>query len=530
MAEAIFDYKGIKLIIQCKTNEKMKDIFKRFKDKAKIDNNIFYFYNGKVIINDELTFIEIISSEDKQVNKMNIIASDNEINKKERTIDIVKSKNIICPKCKESIKMDIKDYKITLYGCKNNHNIENILLNEFGRTQNIDRAKIICDICKKNNKSISYNNIFYKCFNCNKNICPLCKSIHEKDHNIINYDDKFYICHKHNDNYISFCEECNKNLCMLCNDHINHKRINFIDILPKKEEIDKKLEELKKYINLFNNDIKMLMNLLNGVKNKMNFYYKINEDIIKNYDNKNRNFEIIYYLNQFQNNNIVDELKNVINGNNPIYKFNNIFDIYKKMNIDEINLIYKVKDKKEVQIFGKYFVERNKNNCKLIIEGQEQELKETHSFGYFFGTSQDLLKIKLKGITNITNMSCMFSHCSSLLSLPDISKWNTNTITNMNNLFYECSSLKSLPDISKWNTSFVTNMSHMFYKCSSLLTLPNISKWNTSNVIDMSYMFNRCSSLKSVPDISIWNTSNVLDIGWIFRGCKNSLKIPSKFQ
>ena len=322
MAEAIFDYKGIKLIIQCKTNEKMKDIFKRFKDKAKIYNNIFYFYNGKVIINDELTFKEIISSEDKQANKMNIIASDNEINKIERTIDIVKSKNIICPKCQESIKMDIKDYKITLYGCKNNHNIENILLNEFGRTQNIDRVKIICDICKKNNKSISYNNIFYKCFNCKKNICPLCKSIHEKDHNIINYDDKFYICHKHNDNYISFCEECNKNLCMLCNDHINHKRINFIDILPKKEEIDKKLEELKKYINLFNNDIKMLMNLLNGVKNKMNFYYKINEDIIKNYDNKNRNFETIYYLNQFQNNNIVDELKNVINGNNPIYKFN----------------------------------------------------------------------------------------------------------------------------------------------------------------------------------------------------------------
>ena len=109
MAEAIFDYKGIKFIIQCKTNEKMKDIFKRFKDKAKIYNNIFYFYNGKVIINDELTFIEIISSEDKHANKMKIIASDNEINKKERTIDIVKSKNIICPKCKESIKMDIKD-------------------------------------------------------------------------------------------------------------------------------------------------------------------------------------------------------------------------------------------------------------------------------------------------------------------------------------------------------------------------------------------------------------------------------------
>ena len=32
--------------------------------------------------------------------------------------------------------------------------------------------------------------------------------------------------------------------------------------------------------------------MLNDVKNKMNTYYKINEDIIDNYNNKNRNYEI----------------------------------------------------------------------------------------------------------------------------------------------------------------------------------------------------------------------------------------------
>jgi len=31
----------------------------------------------------------------------------------------------------------------------------------------------------------------------------------------------------------------------------------------------------------------------------------------------------------------------------------------------------------------------------------------------------------------------------------NLSKWNTNNIINMSNLFYECSSLSSLPDISK---------------------------------------------------------------------------------
>ena len=46
-------------------------------------------------------------------------------------------------------------------------------------------------------------------------------------------------------------------------------------------------------------------------------------------------------------------------------------------------------------------------------------------------------------------MSFMFSGCKSLLSLPDISKWNTNKVTNMSNMFENCSSLSSLPNISK---------------------------------------------------------------------------------
>ena len=55
----------------------------------------------------------------------------------------------------------------------------------------------------------------------------------------------------------------------------------------------------------------------------------------------------------------------------------------------------------------------------------------------------------------------------------------------------------SLPDISKWNTNNIINMSGIFNECSSLLYLPDISKWNTNNATDMSYMFNGCSSLSS---------------------------------
>ena len=499
MTQVEFSYNGVSTIVQCNLNEKMKDIFQKFKEKAQVGNkNIFYSYDGKVGINEESTFEEVANSEDKRRNKMNVIVFENEfeVQKEEK----IKSKNIICPECKENIKMDIKDYKINLYDCKNGHRKENILLNEFEETQNIDLSHIKCDICKKNNKSISYNNIFYKCLTCNNNICPLCKSNHDKEHKIINYDDKYYICEKHTENYISYCEECKINLCTLCEGHKKHKRIFYADELPKKKELIEKKNKLKNKIYSINNEIKMLINILNEVMNKMNIYYKINEDIINNYDdnNKNRNYETIYYLNQFQNNNYIDELNQITKSNSIKDKFNNIFNLYSKMNIDEINIIYKAKEK-EIKLFDEDFVKNNKNNCRLIINGKEQDLKEKYTFG-LFSTKKEVLEIKLKGITNITNMSYMFYGCSSLSSLPDISKWNTSNVTDMSCMFDRCSSLSSLPDISKWNTSNVTNMSCMFYGCSSLSSLPDISKWNTSNVTNMSGMFNGCKDSLNIPE------------------------------
>ena len=86
-------------------------------------------------------------------------------------------------------------------------------------------------------------------------------------------------------------------------------------------------------------------------------------------------------------------------------------------------------------------------------------------------------------------MNSMFSECKSLISLPDLSKWNTSNVTDMKAMFWECNSLISLPDISKWDTSNVTAMNHMFFGCRSLISLPDISKWNTSKVSDKKFMF-----------------------------------------
>ena len=581
MAEVEFIYNGTKTIIQCNLSEKIKDISKRFKDKINLTNkNINYTYNGNLVLNEELKFEDIVNNEDKIRKKMSFIVFDNLIETKDK--DIIKSNEIICPECKENIRMNINEYKINLLKCKNGHNKENILLDEFEETQNINLTDIICNICKNNNKSISYDNIFYKCLTCNINICPLCKSSHDKNHIIINYDEKYYICNEHNEKYMLYCEDCNKNLCTLCDGHKEHKRIFFVDILPKKEDLIKKKQLLKSTIDDFNSEIKVLISRFNEVTNKINIYYKIIEDMINNYDNKNRNYEIIYNLNQIQNNNINEELKKIIRCNNIIEKYNNILNIYKKMNHDEINLIYNIKGLKELYLFGSNFVSKNKNNLKLIIDGKEQDI--IYKYNIENNNNKDILEIKLKGITNVTYMNNMFqlcnslsplsdltkwntSHvykmgylfcnCNSLLSLPNISNWNTSNVTYMSNIFNGCSSLKFLPDISKWDTSNVSDMSEMFSSCNSLLSLPDISKWNISNVNDMNCMFADCSSLKSLPDISKWNTSklnimdfmfstcssllslpdiskwnisNVTNMNDMFYGCKDSLNIPSKFK
>ena len=70
-------------------------------------------------------------------------------------------------------------------------------------------------------------------------------------------------------------------------------------------------------------------------------------------------------------------------------------------------------------------------------------------------------------------MKSLFCDCSSLISLPDISKWDTNNVTDMSFIFSGCEKLNELPDISKWNINKVDKMEDMFEDCSSSLIIPN---------------------------------------------------------
>ena len=138
-----------------------------------------------------------------QLNSMSLKPQEKNLNQKRITIDSrnsMKKRYIICPQCGEHSLIRIKNYKISLYDCKNRHKNDNILLNEFAKTQNRDFSYIKCDDCSKLRKIDTEQNMFYRCTDCKKNSCTNCKFLHRK-HHIFNYDKKNYICDKHNIDY-----------------------------------------------------------------------------------------------------------------------------------------------------------------------------------------------------------------------------------------------------------------------------------------------------------------------------------------
>ena len=46
----------------------------------------------------------------------------------------------------------------------------------------------------------------------------------------------------------------------------------------------------------------------------------------------------------------------------------------------------------------------------------------------------------------------MLYGCGSLISMPDASNWIINNVNNMKLIFKECNSLISMANISRWNT------------------------------------------------------------------------------
>ena len=330
MNTIIFLYKGKPTEIQCK-KEKMKVIFKKIMDKYKIDiNSVYFSYLGKEI-NEELTFEKLANEKDKTTKKMII-----RINDKNFTKSTKKSENIICPICYDNINIEIEDYNIFLYDCRNKHIIDNLFIDEFEKTQHFDESEIKCEICKEIN--ITDQCSFYRCGECKKNICGYCKSNHDQNHNIIFYIDKDNICDKHKLLYMYYCTKCKMNMCIKCNDdHKYHVVKCFGHMISHIPRYELKLSEIKENISKFDGIVNEIKTVLDCIKNFYTYFYNVGQRLFNNYNIETINYEKLHNIEEMCDNDIFKDLNYLINEIDIKDKLIKICDIYHKISTKHIN-------------------------------------------------------------------------------------------------------------------------------------------------------------------------------------------------
>ena len=483
------------------------------------------------------------NSIDKQRKKMNILVIDND-NINDNNKNIIKSKNIICPECGDNIRIEIKNFKIDSFECKNNHKINNMSINEFENTQIIDLKNIKCDICKERNKYDMHNNEFYKCYECNMNICPICKMQHNNTHKIYSYDKYKYICCKHNENLTNYCTKCKMNLCTICeNNHLGHNQILLRSMMPNKNELLIKFNDFKKKIKVFNGNINRIITILKIVKENINNYCKLEEYLINNYEPNERNYEILYNIKEIINNNniILNDINQINNDDNIQNKFNNILNIYNRKNnvitmtvkigkndinreiyfLDNSNASYNFHGNGEYEQHHHDFLkELNETNVELYINNKLHKYKK-----YFIPEKEGIYNILLKFNTILTDCTFMFSGCYNLINI-DLSSFDTKNVSDMKFMFYNSYNLKNI-NLSSFNTQNVKNMKSMFSYCKNLRNI-DLTSFDTKNVENMDCMFECCENVVNF-DLSSFDMLNVRTMKYMFEFCYNLREIDLSY-
>jgi len=421
MIKVEFNFNQAITVIQATLQDPFQDIIKSYLQKTQLESgSVSFIANGKVL-NQEGTLENKMNPLNKENKILKILV--NLINPSKPEQNLIKSKDIICPKCYEPCRIKIENYRFKLYDCVNNHIIDNIKINDFQNTQMINMKDIICEIHKDKNMANSYKNKFYKCLTCKRNICLLCKENHDKTHNIIKYELKNYICPIHNSLFIKYCTQCKLNLCILCNkEHKDHNKILFDDNSQIIDEIKDNFKETKKILESFSNNIETIILKLTELNEIVGLYYEMNNDIINNYDIRNTNYNIFENIKELNNNNeLYKELKEINKIKNLNDKFKAINNLYDKINLkkENINVICEKKSESNDNINIDYKSNNNiicsnsndKNDIKLLkifnknynLDIKDINIVELYLWNNNIGFKgfKDLCKINLKELKEL---------------------------------------------------------------------------------------------------------------------------------
>ena len=219
-----------------------------------------------------------------------------------------------------------------------------------------------------------------------------------------------------------------------------------------------------------------------------------------------------------------------------------------------IELVYKIKDEKNINIFHSYFVQNNKTKCKMIVNNKLSELTDKYQV---FKENMNLLKVKLLILKNTKiNFSGMFYDCKFLTKFNIISQEENKLDEEYKSLNRQYENLdKDILDDSNnqlnmtikntyTNDINIINLSHDFlsvlYSTIKSQNNNNSIEYNSFNenlfffnslknkrldingsldyiiATNLSYMFYGCSSLLSITGLSKIKTDKVITFSHMF--------------
>ena len=100
MYKAKFNYNGQTTFIQCKKEDSLLEICKKYTDKTENDIRKLIFICKGNSLDFEKKFGEMINKANEDMNELNILVFDN-VYADDEEGKIIKSKDVICPKCGE---------------------------------------------------------------------------------------------------------------------------------------------------------------------------------------------------------------------------------------------------------------------------------------------------------------------------------------------------------------------------------------------------------------------------------------------
>ena len=278
--------------------------------------------------------------------------------------------------------------------------------------------------------------------------------------------------------------------------------LNNLDIKDISNIIFEELEIFKKYIkkNDKNGNQNIIQNTqlsihLNNIKDSLNS--NKHDDIIKNNNNKGNILNSRYIFEEDKKEKINKKI------NNFLWEEN------------EINIIYCTKFKDDYNIFGEQFVENNKENLELIINGKRNKLISNCQLQ----NGENIIKLIIKNKNKLTDLSNMFNWCDSLKDIKGLSNLDVKNVKDFSYMFYGCPSLTDINPLQGWDVSNGNDFSGMFCSCSSLSDIRPLQKWNVLNGNYFSYMFSGCSTLSNLKPLKNWNVSNGNDFSYMFSDC-----------